>query len=81
MVKDFLLEYATLIAQYPDKIKIECIEIEKNAVEIIIYTDKSDLRRLIGKDGRMINSIKTVLIGYKAKDPTSYKITVKAIEE
>jgi predicted RNA-binding protein YlqC (UPF0109 family) len=29
----------------------------------------------------MINAIKTVVIGYKAKDPTSYRITVKAVEE
>jgi len=29
----------------------------------------------------MINAIKTVIIGFKAKDPTSYRVTVKALEE
>ena len=28
----------------------------------------------------MINAIKTVIIGYKAKDPVTYKITVKAAD-
>ncbi len=35
---------------------------------------------VIGKDGKMINAIKTVIIGCKAKDNTSYRVTVKAIE-
>ena len=48
--------------------------------EIIIYADKADTGKLIGKDGKMINAIKTVILGYKAKDPTQYKITVKAAD-
>ena len=80
MVENFLLEYAKLIADYPQKIKIEKIDLGDNFVELIIYADKADTGKLIGKDGKMINAIKTVIIGYKAKDATSYRVTVKPLE-
>lgn len=80
MVEDFLYEYAKLISDYPQKIKFEKVELGENFVEIIIYADKADTGKLIGKDGKMINAIKTVIVGSKAKNPTSYRVTVKAIE-
>jgi len=81
MVEDFLKEYASLIADFPERVRIERATLGENFVELTIYADKADTRKLIGKDGRMINSIKTVVIGCKAKDPTSYRITVRPIEE
>lgn len=81
MVENFLYEYAKLIADFPDKIRIERVSLGENFDEVIIYADKVDTGKLIGKDGKMINAIKTVIIGFKAKDATSYRVTVKALEE
>ncbi|CUU69491.1 KH domain RNA binding protein YlqC [Campylobacter hyointestinalis subsp. hyointestinalis] len=81
MVEEFLKEYAKLIADCPELIKVERVSLGENFDEIIAHASKADTGRLIGKDGKMINAIKTVIIGCKAKDPTSYRITVKAIEE
>ncbi|WP_170019150.1 KH domain-containing protein [Campylobacter sp. RM16190] len=81
MVEDFLREYAKLIADFPDKVKVERVELGENFAEVIVYADKLDTGKLIGKDGRMINAIKTVIIGCKAKDATSYRVTVKPLEE
>ncbi len=81
MVEKFLEEYARLIADKPELIKVTRVNLGENFDEIIIEAAKDDTGRLIGKDGKMINAIKTVIIGYKAKDPTSYRITVKAVEE
>lgn len=80
MVENFLLEYAKLIADFPDKVKLERVELGENFAELIIYADKVDTGKLIGKDGRMINAIKTVIVGYKAKYATSYRVTVKPLE-
>ncbi|ERJ26624.1 KH domain-containing protein [Campylobacter concisus] len=80
MVKNFLYEYAKLIADFPDKVSVDRKELGENFAEIIISADKVDTGKLIGKDGKMINAIKTVIIGCKAKDNTSYRVTVKAIE-
>ncbi len=81
MVEDFLKEYAKLIANHPDVVQTHKIKLEEGLDEIVILADKSDTGKLIGRDGKMINAIKTVINGYKAKDGTSYKVTVKAIEE
>ncbi|QKF91876.1 KH domain-containing protein [Campylobacter sp. CCUG 57310] len=81
MVEDFLREYAKLIADFPDKVKVERVELGENFAEVIVYADKVDTGKLIGKDGRMINAIKTVIIGCKAKYATSYRVTVKPLEE
>ena len=80
MVEDFLKEYAKLIADYPDKIAIEKSCISDDFSEIIIFADKVDVGKLIGKDGKMISAIKTVISAYKSKDSTSYKVTVKSLE-
>ena len=79
MVEDFLKQYAMLIADNPEKVRTELIK-NSDHTEIVIFADKFDTGKLIGKNGRMINAIKTVIIGYKAKDPVTYKITVKAAD-
>ena len=80
MVENFLLEYAKLIADFPEKVKLERVKLDDDFTELVIYADKVDTGKLIGKDGKMINAIKTVIIGYKAKDATSYRVTVKPRE-
>ncbi|KAA6224748.1 MULTISPECIES: KH domain-containing protein [unclassified Campylobacter] len=80
MVEKFLEEYAKLIAQYPEKISIEKLDLGDNFVELILYADKADTGKLIGRNGKMINAIKTVISAYKSKDDTNYRVTVKAIE-
>ncbi|EAL3889968.1 KH domain-containing protein [Campylobacter lari] len=81
MVENFLREYAKLIVDFPEKVDIQRQNLENNFAEIIIYVDPSDTGKLIGKNGKLINAIKTVIMVYKVKDATSYRITVKAIEE
>ena len=80
MVENFLLEYAKLIADFPEKVKLERVKLDDDFTELVIYADKVDTGKLIGKDGRTINAIKTVIVGYKAKDTTSDRVTVKHLE-
>ena len=77
MVENFIKEYAKLIADYPQSVSTQK-RVGENFTEIIVYADKADTGKLIGKDGKMINAIKNFIIGYKAKDTINYKITVKA---
>lgn len=81
MVHDFLETFAKLIVDSPQNVKVDRVDVDESFSEIIIYADKGDTGKLIGKDGKMINSIKTVISGCKAKDGRSYRITVKANEE
>ncbi|XGQ70620.1 KH domain-containing protein [Campylobacter hepaticus] len=80
MVENFLKEYAKLIADYPEEIDIQKLELSENFFEIILFAHKVDTGKLIGKNGKMINAIKTVISAYKSKEVNTYRVTVKALE-
>lgn len=81
MVEKFIEEYAKLIASEPENVSVSRVNLGESFDEIIVRTSKNDTGRLIGKDGKMINALKTLITGYKAKEQTSYRITVKALDE
>ena len=77
MIKNFIADYAKLIVNYPDDAKVEQTSFD-DFEEIVIYTHKNDVGLLIGKDGNMINAIKTLITGCKAKDSKSYRVNIEA---
>ena len=46
-----------------------------------IAHDLQELGKLIGKEGKMISAIKTLISGCKAKENRSFRVMVKIIEE
>ncbi len=76
MVTDFIQDYAKLIVSQPDLVRVEIMEVDPTFQEIIVYAGEDDLGKLIGKGGNMINSLKTIINGCKAKNGISYKIQV-----
>ena len=78
MIADFVAQFAKLIASNPDDIRVEVKECDK-IIEIILFANQSDIGKLIGKEGKMIGAIKTVISGCKAKDGVSYRINVEAV--
>ncbi|HQR73633.1 MAG TPA: KH domain-containing protein [Sulfurovum sp.] len=80
MVQDFLLSYTKLLVNNPEDVSIEIAQVDENFDEITIFANNEDIGKLIGKEGRMINSIKTVISGCKAKGGKNYRVNVKAVE-
>jgi len=80
MVTEFLLSYTKLLVNNPEDISIEIIEGDESFDEIVIFANSEDIGKLIGKNGRMINSIKTVISGCKAKGGKNYRVNVKPVE-
>jgi uncharacterized protein len=78
MISNFVADFAKMIASYPDDVKVNVNESDE-LVEIVLYANQADIGKLIGKDGKMIGAIKTVISGCKAKDGKSYRINVEAI--
>jgi len=78
MIADFVAQFARLIASHPDDIRVEVQEGDK-ITQIVLYANQEDIGKLIGKSGKMIGAIKTVISGCKAKDGVSYRINVEAI--
>lgn len=76
MLTEFVSTYAKMIVNHPEDIEVKLKEINESFYEITIIANTSDVGKLIGKNGNMINAIKTILNGCKAKDGISYKIQV-----
>ena len=77
MIENFVLKFAKLIATVPEDIEVIRNDINGRFSEIIIFANKADAGKLIGKEGKMIGAIKTLISGCKAKDGISYKINVQ----
>ena len=80
MVEAFLSSYTKLLVEHPEDISIEIEEMDESFDEITIFANSEDIGKLIGKQGRMINSIKTVISGCKAKGGKNYRVNVKPVE-
>ncbi|MDD2449170.1 MAG: KH domain-containing protein [Sulfurimonas sp.] len=78
MICDFVAQFAKLIATYPEDIKVQTKQGDE-ITEIVLYANQADVGKLIGKEGKMIGAIKTVISGCKAKDGVSYKINVEPV--
>ncbi len=78
MVADFIAHFARLIASYPEDIRVE-METNDEFAEITLFANQADVGKLIGKEGKMIGAIKTVISGCKAKDGLSYRINVESV--
>ncbi|MBD3797793.1 MAG: KH domain-containing protein [Campylobacterales bacterium] len=79
MIAEFVAQFAKLIASYPEDVRVEMIEGDE-VTELVLYANQADIGKLIGKSGKMIGAIKTVISGCKAKDGVSYRINVEPIE-
>jgi predicted RNA-binding protein YlqC (UPF0109 family) len=56
MVDAFLVAYAKLLVEHPEDISVEIKEVDEGLDEITIFANNEDVGKLIGKQGRMINS-------------------------
>ena len=77
MVMDFLLSYTKLLVNNPEDISVIITEVDDGSDEITIFANSEDIGKLIGKQGKMINSIKAVISGCKAKGGKNYRVNVK----
>lgn len=78
MIVNFIENYAKLIVSEPDEVKVSEEKIDDTFTEITVYANSVDIGKLIGKNGNMINALKVMANGCKAKDGVSYKIQVLA---
>ena len=67
-----------MIANYPEDVQVEAHEGDE-MIEIVLHANQADVGKLIGKEGKMIGAIKTLISGCKAKDGKRYRINVEAI--
>ena len=78
MIVDFITEYAKLIVSNPSDISVELEILSDDFTQINVTANEADIGKLIGKNGNMINAMRTMANGCKAKDGISYKIQINA---
>ncbi|RXJ99612.1 RNA-binding protein [Arcobacter sp. CECT 8986] len=76
MIVNFIENYAKLIVSKPEEVNVSEEKIDDTFTEITIKANSADIGKLIGKNGNMINALKVMANGCKAKDGVSYKIQV-----
>ena len=78
MVEEFVSKFAKLVVTHPHVVRVSrSVDEAISLVELTVYAHPSDVGKLIGKDGKMIASIKTLISGCKAKDGYSYRVVVR----
>jgi len=80
MVDKFLETFAKMISNYPEQIRVEKVDVDDTFTKITIWANPEDTGKLIGKNGKMISSIKSVISGCKAKSGRSYKVIISSNE-
>jgi predicted RNA-binding protein YlqC (UPF0109 family) len=81
MVKDFIESYTKLLVTHPESVEVKIIDSTDECEEIHILVNQNDIGKLIGKDGKMINAVKAVISGCKAKGGKNYRISVHSIDQ
>jgi predicted RNA-binding protein YlqC (UPF0109 family) len=80
MADKFIRSFAKLIADFPDDIRVDREDVDDSFSQINVWANQADTGKLIGKNGKMISSLKTVVSGCKAKDGRSYRVTISSNE-
>ena len=80
MISSFLEKYAKLIASYPQEVLVRKELLSNNTCLFEIFVNSNDVGKLIGKHGKMTNSLVTFLKAWKNTEYMNYKINIKHIE-
>ena len=76
-----LLEYIVKnLVTYPEKIEIFEVETEEKIV-LKLKLAKEDMGRIIGKEGRIIRSIREIIYAYAAKESKKVSVDVEEVKE
>lgn len=77
-MKKFIEMVVKELVDNPDKVKVEEIKSEKNSIEFTVEVANDDIGKIIGKKGKNIMAIRTLLTAVGAKE--HHRATLQVIE-
>lgn len=80
MYKDLLEYIVKNLVENPDKITVEKLD-ENDKIVLKLSVEKADMGRVIGKEGRIIRSIREIISAYASKNHEKVSIVVDEIKE
>lgn len=66
-LKDIILNFASEIVDKPEVLDVQINAFGESACEILIYPDIEDVRLIVGKQGRNIQALRTLIHCLAAK--------------
>ena len=83
MYKELLKYIVEKLVQYPEKVEIVEVENDsevKNVIKLKVKVAKEDMGRIIGKEGRIIRSIRELVYSYAMKNSEKVSVDVEEIK-
>jgi len=75
-MKEFIEYIAKQLVDNPDKVSVEEIITDEHTIVVNLKVDKSDMGKIIGKQGNNVNSMRTLLIAVGAKGRHKTKLEI-----
>jgi len=79
-VKEFLDYVARSLVDHPDVVSIE-VEEDDDEVSLILTVDERDMGRVIGRDGRIANAIRSLLRVMGSRDGRHVELEILSNDE
>jgi predicted RNA-binding protein YlqC (UPF0109 family) len=78
-VKEFLEYVARSLVDNPDGVRVD-VEEEDDEVALILHVDQQDMGRVIGRDGRIANAIRSLLRVMATRDGRHVELEIETDE-
>lgn len=77
-MKEFVEFIVKQLVDEPEKVKIEESMPNQNTIEIKVEVEKNDIGKIVGKKGKNINALRTLLTAVAAKE--HHRATLQVVE-
>jgi predicted RNA-binding protein YlqC (UPF0109 family) len=77
-MKEFIEFIVKQLVDQPEKVRVEENAPDKNTIEVIVEVDQDDIGKVIGKKGRNINALRTLVTAIGAKG--HHRVTLQVVE-
>jgi predicted RNA-binding protein YlqC (UPF0109 family) len=78
-VKEFLEYVARSLVDNPDEVRVEMDE-EGDEVSLVLHVEQADMGRVIGRDGRIANAIRSLLRVMGTRDGRHVELEIETDE-
>ena len=78
-MKEFLEYVARSLVDNPDGVKVDVVD-EDDEVALILHVDQQDMGRVIGRDGRIANAIRSLLRVMATRDGRHVELEIETDE-
>ena len=78
-MKEFIEFIAKQLVNNPDKVSVEETSLDEHTIELNLKVDKSDMGKVIGKQGKNVNAMRTLLYAVGGKE--NQRVTLQILEE